>query len=825
MSNWLFGISRGRPNPSHSPLWGSRDRLATFPHREGGTRSPLRFGEGLGEGSTTAAPKESSTLKSARLILVVALFVSVGCGVFRPLPTPTALPAPTSLPTLALTSRPIAATATLASFSTDPFELVSPDSLLAFTADLTAIQPYSGWRNSGTQGEQEALDYVASRLDEWQYLHSLGLELERQEFHVFMATEIWEAQVHLQVNGQMMRAPANGLRGDRDNIALALRFDSDGKLNDQARNPVTLDAAAVLIRTADELVNRPDSDMEGKIVFLDYAVIDRAVLGKAKAAENATNLLEKKPAGVVLVTQFSNKQGVSHGVFVGDVSVMNTQETEPAPPTLYARLEDLAVAGINTWSDLEHVQAAQMMWDADVFSPATSGNLIARIPGADPSRAIILGAHIDSPNSPGALDNGSGSAILLEIARILNETKIQPPTDLYLAWFGSEELGLYGSNHFAATHQELLDKTVAMLQIDALSYPLDGISARLELETWSYGKLGNPRLTWPNYLQKLAARQDISVTPANGYYAASDNGAFGGFDVPNANLIYLNNAEMELAGGIHNASHFHDPYDTIELAQKQSALFEQMARVALAAALYPADAAQLKVTPLPDRRAVFIASHTEAVHLAPTTFTELGMALAMEGFDVDMIPYGQPVTPDDLNDADIAIALPVLDYPNADGETLSLYDEAWSQEEIAAMENYVADGGLLVLTNTAFRFKYSSTLLDPNEDWSDMNALAGRFGIVYTEGKSNARSVNPEGDSPLTKGLGYLWLSGGSVPLTIESGQVLAQSGKIVLAAMVDHGQQGGQVLALADVAMMSYSGETANNLDFWRNLARYARR
>ena len=34
--------------------------------------------------------------------------------------------------------------------------------------------------------------------------------------------------------------------------------------------------------------------------------------------------------------------------------------------------------------------------------------------------------------------------------------------------------------------------------------------------------------------------------------------------------------------------------------------------------------------------------------MTPTSFTDLGMALAMEGFDVDLIPYGQPVTRADL---------------------------------------------------------------------------------------------------------------------------------------------------------------------------------
>jgi hypothetical protein len=145
---------------------------------------------------------------------------------------------------------------------------------------------------------------------------------------------------------------------------------------------------------------------------------------------------------------------------------------------------------------LEAVDRVTVTADVDLFAPGDFGYLLARIPGRDPSRAVILGAHIDSPNSPGALDDGSGAVTVLEVARILDEARIVPPVDLDLVWFGS---------------------------------------------------------------------------------------------------------------------------------------------------------------------------HTEGVHMSPSGLLGLGMALAWEGFDVDMIPYGQALTPDDLVDADLVVALPVHDYPSPDG--------------------------------------------------------------------------------------------------------------------------------------------------------------
>jgi len=766
-------------------------------------------------------------------LLLFVLLVPASCTTSQPGPVISpSLPASLSFPTPVPVSAAIEA-ASASAPSADPFSLISQESLFTTMEDLTAIQPYSGWRSSATEGEQEAIDYIAERLGEFEYLQGLGLELERQSFHVFTATELWETRLHLTVDGQEIEVPADGLRGHRDDIVKALRCDSDGTLNDSEPNPTVVEGAVVLARSADEINGLAPAELRDRVLFVDYAAIDRAILGKQEAAQIASNLMAKEPAGLVLVTRFSNKAGESHGTFVGDVSALNYVEKGTFSPTLYVRLEDMSQAGIANWDDLSRVQTARLTWDADVFSPGTSANLAARIPsaslraspGADPSEAVILGAHIDSPNSPGAMDNGSGSAILLEVARVLNEAQTQPETDLYLVWFGSEELGLYGSYHFASTHQELLDRTLAMLQTDCLLRPLDGIEAYLNLITWSYGRLGDERLTWPDYLRREADQRGVWMYAGNYYGVESDNTAFTGFDVPNANMIYMNYPEMEPIGGVHYAGHMHDPYDTVELAREVGDVLQQMAGVALAAALETGrDDPALRTARRPDRRALFVASHTEAVHMSPTTFTDLGMALAWEGFDVDLIPYGQAVTPTNLEDADLTVVLPVVDYPSLAGDT-DLYDEVWSNEEIAALEAHVAQGGLLVLTNSAHRLKYNNRVEDPNEDWGDANSLATRFGVTYHDGVLEGTEARTRGRSPLVEGIEILKLAeANGVPFAVTRGQTLAQMDREPVVALVDYGDSGGQVLVLADVGMLGNSGEEPINLPFWLNLARYAR-
>lgn len=79
-------------------------------------------------------------------------------------------------------------------------------------------------------------------------------------------------------------------------------------------------------------------------------------------------------------------------------------------------------------------------------------NLVAERPGTDPDAGTILvGAHYDTvPGAPGADDNATGVATVLEVARLLGSTS--RARSLQLAFFDLEETGLLGSFAFVAGH-------------------------------------------------------------------------------------------------------------------------------------------------------------------------------------------------------------------------------------------------------------------------------------------------------------------------------------------------------------------------------------
>jgi hypothetical protein len=702
----------------------------------------------------------------------------------------------------------------------DPYETVAEQDLLELLAALTAIRPHLGWRHSTTIGESEAIDWVLSRMDELAFLKTIGLAAQRHGFRTFTGVEFWETSVTLRRGNQEIVVPADGGPGHRDQISRAVRFDSDGVFNDRDRNPRIVDGAPLLIRSVDDIYNLTPQQLAGRIVLLDYALIDRSIMSTNEAVTRAWVLIEKRPAAIVKVTRFSNRAGESHGSFTGDVGAYTSVDVETDIPVLSLKFEDLEDLGVQEWDELLELDWGRVVWDVDLFAPGESEYLMVTIPGRDRTRSVILGAHIDSPNTPGALDDGSGSTALVEVARALDRSRTRPPVDLVLVWFGSHERGLYGSSNFTARHSDELDRAIAMLQMDCLGHPLDGIVNQIWLEGWSFESYGDAGIPWPVYLADRAGERGIGTELADLRFLVSDNSSFAGYGVPHANMIFMNPfSDLE----VHYANHLHDPYDDMDRARLEGGAFRDMATIMLAAALETgADDPLLRTQPTPDRRALFVGSHTEGIHMSPSGLSEFGMALAWNGFDVDMVPYGRSLTPADLSATDLVVALPVHDYPTPEVDT-TLYDEAWTDTEIDLLDDFVARGGVLVLTNTDRRLKYVNLAYDHNEDWQDVNVLADRFGVRYTSSLVDGSLVLVSGDHPIVDGVVMVrCIAENGHTFQIDAGTVLARADDRPAIAVVPHGS--GHVVVLADLGMLGAIQDPPRNQRFFENLAQFAR-
>lgn len=83
-----------------------------------------------------------------------------------------------------------------------------------------------------------------------------------------------------------------------------------------------------------------------------------------------------------------------------------------------------------------------------------TANIVGEIPGGDKKdEVVMIGAHFDSWHSAtGATDNGAGSAVMMEVMRILRALDLKMDRTVRIALWGGEEEGLYGSKAYVKEH-------------------------------------------------------------------------------------------------------------------------------------------------------------------------------------------------------------------------------------------------------------------------------------------------------------------------------------------------------------------------------------
>jgi len=182
-------------------------------------------------------------------------------------------------------------------------------------------------------------------------------------------------------------------------------------------------------------------------------------------------------------------------------------------------------------------------------------NVIGLVPGSDAdlrSEYVVIGAHRDHFGEqagvlfPGADDNASGTAILLETARMMAESKTKPKRSVLCISFSGEEQGLWGSRFYLSKPARPLNRTAAMINVD-------------------HAGIGNGRLTvgitgLPKELAGQVARDAglLDRVDVYGFFPGGDHVPFKEAGIPTITVV---------SGGPH--PYFHTPSDTADFLQPE----------------------------------------------------------------------------------------------------------------------------------------------------------------------------------------------------------------------------------------------------------------
>jgi len=185
-------------------------------------------------------------------------------------------------------------------------------------------------------------------------------------------------------------------------------------------------------------------------------------------------------------------------------------------------------------------QATMSVQPTPVHGEARNVAALLRSVGGAPARqSLIVGAHYDhlgfggfgslSPDAVGVVhngadDNASGTAVLLELARVLSSGPPLAQNVLFLAFTG-EERGLWGSAKYVETPLAPLEQTVAMLNLDMVGRVRDDVLAVLGVGTAE---------EWPRVLEaaNAGAARPLDLRFVNDGFGASDHSSFYAKGIP-----------------------------------------------------------------------------------------------------------------------------------------------------------------------------------------------------------------------------------------------------------------------------------------------------
>jgi Zn-dependent M28 family amino/carboxypeptidase len=203
-----------------------------------------------------------------------------------------------------------------------------------------------------------------------------------------------------------------------------------------------------------------------------------------------------------------------------------SQPSRPAQVTVdlqtHATLSALPVATLITLEGQPKPPVTSHTWNA-----------VARLPGTDARLAgevIVLSAHIDHvgsrarPGAPeggdsifnGADDDASGTVAVLELAEALAKGP-RPKRTIVFAWFGSEERGGFGSQHFVGQPPVPLERMIANLQFEMIGRPDPKVPPHTLWLT------GYDRSTLGPELAKQGAKLVADPRPDQSFFTRSDN--------------------------------------------------------------------------------------------------------------------------------------------------------------------------------------------------------------------------------------------------------------------------------------------------------------
>ncbi|WBW96498.1 M28 family metallopeptidase [Oceanirhabdus sp. W0125-5] len=336
-------------------------------------------------------------------------------------------------------------------------EDIDGDLMLGTIKEL-ASEKYDG-RLTGTEGNKLATEYIRNQFNE------LGLDTLEGVDEYF--------QYYDQTVAYLKWLPKMNILNKNGEIIKELKFlkDFNVKANADFKISGTVKGEIISLKDIKEFNNNKE-DLQGKIAIIPYNLF------RNQTVQEFFTSGDSKALGVIRENSFRNEEEYSFFKNVHFYEGKDEYRNKELPMFADADMDAINIL----IEEGKKGNLVELSFEYNI-EEKTIANVIGVIPGTDEDLKddyLIISGHFDHTGNnfngtynPGASDNASGIASMIEIARTIKYNNIPPRRPILFIAFNGEENGLCGSRFFAS-NSGLDMKKVTMINIDMIANNSNG---------------------------------------------------------------------------------------------------------------------------------------------------------------------------------------------------------------------------------------------------------------------------------------------------------------------------------------------------------------
>jgi hypothetical protein len=328
-----------------------------------------------------------------------------------------------------------------------------------------------GPRLAGSPGYDRAVEWISGKYEEW------GIPVRRERYGTWRGWDWSSVHVDLvaprsqTLNAHLLAWSAGTRRPVEGEVVLLPEANDRAAFDAWARTA----RGKIVLVSAPEMMCRARQELEKNATPATVAWVDtmraqarrdwarRTAIFRGQGAPNMVALLDSARVAGIASSNWSGGWGATR-VF--------------SAPTRNAVAIDLSCEDYGLLARLaanDQGPRVRISAESRELGTVPQFNVVAEIRGSEkPEEYVLLGAHLDSwHGATGAMDNGTGTTMMLEAMRIIKAAYPNPKRTIMIGHWGAEEQGLVGSNAFAADHPEVIEGMQASFNQDNGTWRID----------------------------------------------------------------------------------------------------------------------------------------------------------------------------------------------------------------------------------------------------------------------------------------------------------------------------------------------------------------